>query len=71
MFTVYVCSGNGNGMVLDLMLNGDSIDRVLTAAQDNHECNTGAWVSTLQSGDDVHVSYGTYGDLLYVNPKYG
>ena len=33
MFPVYVCSGNGHGMVLDLMLNGDSIGRVLTAAQ--------------------------------------
>lgn len=71
LFTVHVCSGLGHSEVLDLMLNGHSIGRVLTSAHDNHECNTGTWVKQLNAEDDVSVSTGTYGDLLYVNPSYG
>lgn len=71
LFTVHACSGNGHADVLDLNVNGNNIGRVLAGSESFHACNTGTWVTHLSVGDDVYVSAGTYGDLVYVNPTYG
>jgi hypothetical protein len=70
LFVIYACSQVAHAIVLDLMLNGSSVNHVLAGDQNYHACNSNTLIIELKKGDDVYVSVGS-GDYLKAEKSYG
>jgi hypothetical protein len=70
LFSIYACSQVAHVIVLDLMLNGSSVNHLLAGDQNYHACNSNTLITELKKGDDVYVSVGS-GDYLKELEPYG